>query len=170
MMQNVIGDYATFFDDLFNRLIEIGIDISRLEMSHLGIKFASFEEYERLRDELKDYSKSFSEEEHNGRPIGMMWLKEPLSLSHGCSVDLLELMPPKPNNQYPTGLEHLGVVIGGDPEAFGQKYESVLSGRQDQGPVNKPFFIAFDNGKRVKFYGLSMKEVLAKEGKQFISL
>lgn len=169
-MQNVIGDYAAFFDDLFNRLISIGIDISGLEMSHLGIKFASFAEYERTRDELKSYSKSFSEEEHNGRPIALMWLKDPLQLPHGCVVDLLELMPPKPNNKYPTGLEHLGVVIGRDLEAFGQKYESVLTGRQDQGLINKPFYVAFDNGKRVKFYALSMKEVLAKEGKHFISL
>lgn len=169
-MREVIGDYETFFDDLYLRLRSVGIHIDGRELSHLGIKFASFEEYERMRDVLKLQCKSYAEHEHNGRPVALMWLRQPLALPRGFTCDLLELMPPKPNNHYPTGLEHVGVVIGDGLEAFGVQHAAVLSGRQDQGPINKPFYVSFDNGTRVKFYNLSMKDVIAQEGKAFAEL
>ncbi len=169
-MTEIIGEYKSFFDDLYDRLKAVGIDITGYPLSHLGIKFASFEEYNNTRDALKSFSRSFAENEHNGRPVAFMWLKEPLQLSHDFTCELLELMPPKPNNQYPTGLEHLGVIIGKELDKFGITHQAVLSGRQNQGPINKPFYISFDNGTRVKFYNLSMQEVLAGEGSSFVPL
>ena len=75
-IKEIIGDYSTFFADIFDRLQKLGIDISGYPLSHLGIKIASFEEYEHLRDEIKKYSVAFAENEHNGRPIGDIALKD----------------------------------------------------------------------------------------------
>ncbi|HWP61349.1 MAG TPA: VOC family protein [Candidatus Paceibacterota bacterium] len=169
-MQEIIGDYQAFFGDISDHLQTLGVDISKYPLSHLGIKFASFEEYEHARDAIKKHTAAFAENEHNGRPIAVMQLRTPLHLSRGCSVDILELMPPKPDNKYPTGLEHLGVVIGAALEEFAATHQSVITGRQDQGPLCKPFFILLDTGKRVKFYDLALKDVIEKEGKSFISL
>jgi len=169
-IKEIIGEYEAFFVDIFDRLQKLSIDISGYPLSHLGIKIASFEEYEHIRDQIKEHSAGFAENEHNGRPIGVMQLRIPLELPNGFSVDILELMPPKPGSNYPTGLEHLGVVIGAKLEEFGATHQSIITGRQDQSPICKPFFIAFDNGKRVKFYDLGLKDVIEQEGKVFISV
>ena len=168
-MERLIGNYKLFFSDILTRLELLRVDITGYPMSHLGVRTATVKEYERLRDEIKKFSASFAENEHNGRPISKLLLCESLLLPGGFIVDLIELMPPKPDVWYPSGLEHCGIVIGEKLEEFAMRHKDVISGRQDQGPYCKPYFITFENGKRVKFYDISLKDVVEKEGHVFIS-
>ncbi|MBI4118167.1 MAG: VOC family protein [Parcubacteria group bacterium] len=167
-MEELIGDYKSFFQDIVSRLKGLGIDIAGYAISHLGVRTTTFEAYERLREDIKKHCVSYVENEHNGRPISKLLLREPLSLLNGFRVDLIELMPPKPNVPYPPGLEHCGIVIGDTLEEFARIHKDAMSGRQDQGPYCQPYFITFDNGKRVKFYDLSLKDVVEKEGHVFL--
>lgn len=166
-MKDLIGNYETFFVDTLERLKSAEIDIHGYPLSHLGVRTETFEEYEGLRDEILEYCESYVENEHNGRPISKLLLRESLKLPEGFEVDLIELMPPKPSRDYPLGIEHVGVVVGSDLEEFADQHKDALSGRQDQGPYCKPYFVTFDNGKRVKFYDLSLKDVVEKEGNNF---
>ncbi|MBI4121215.1 MAG: VOC family protein [Parcubacteria group bacterium] len=169
-IKGLIGDYESFFADILARLKGLGVDVSGYLMSHLGVRTETVEEYERLREEIKKFCVSYVENEHNGRPISKLLLRESLPLPGGFSVALIELMPPKPGHPYKSGLEHCGIVIGKGLKVFAEKHKAVMTGRQDQGPLCKPYFITFDNGKSVKFYDISLKDVVEKEGHVFVAL
>lgn len=166
-LENLIGDYSSFFSDIYSELKEKGIDIGSYSLSHFGVRAETDAAYETLRDSIKHYCESYVENEHNGRLISKLYLQRALPLPHNFEVQLIELMPPKPSRTYAPGLEHLGVVIGETLREFTKEHERVISGRQDQGPFCKPYIIELKNDKRVKFYDLSLKEVVEKEGHVF---
>ncbi len=166
-MKDILGDYESFFRKIEQRLAQLGIEIKGRELSHLGFKTATLEDYNRIRGQLMGHSSSFIENVHNGRLIAKLLLKLPLELAPGFHVSLIELMPPKEGQQYVTGLEHLGVVIGDELDTWANEHKAVITGRQDQGPFCQPFFISFDDGTRVKFYQFSLKDVIEKEGHTF---
>lgn len=166
-ISSLIGDYKTFFSDTLTQLRDRDISIAGYPMSHLGVRTETIDEYEKLREQIKKLCISYVENEHNGRPISKLLLREPLILPEDFSVSLIELMPPKLDVPYPSGLEHCGVVIGEHLEQFAEEHKSSISGRQDQGPYCQPFFINLENGKRIKFYDVSLKDVVEKEGHMF---
>lgn len=166
-LESLIGDYSAFFSDIYSELLELGVDISGYTLSHLGVRAETDDVYEMLRDNIKQYCESYVENEHNGRLISKLYLQKALTLPHNFEVQLIELMPPKPSRTYAPGLEHLGVVIGETLEEFAKEHERVISGRQDQSPFCKPYIIELKNDKRIKFYDLSLKEVVEKEGHIF---
>ena len=166
-MENIIGNYEVFWSDIYNRLKEFDIDITGCDLSHLGVRADSFELYEQMREKLMQFCSHYCEGVHNGRKIAKLVLKNPLILEGGFSVSLIELMPPKPNRNYKTGLEHAGVVIGKSLDRFAHKYRDKLTGRQNQSPICQPYFIKFDNEKRVKFYDISLRDVVEGEGQIF---
>jgi predicted metalloenzyme YecM len=168
ILGEVLGDYHDAFKSILIQLQKNGINIDGCALSHIGLRTATVEEYEDFKQKLKPLCAGWVENVHNGRPIAKLDLHFPILLDGGFRVSLIELMPPKPDKIYPTGIEHWGVVIGAQLEEFGQKHEHTLTGRQDQGPYCQPFFITFTDGKRVKFYDIGLKEVVEKEGGVFL--
>lgn len=170
-MQNVLnttlGDYAAWFEDALRQMTEAGMSIKSKPLSHIGLRTATNEAYRDFRDQLLPLCSGCVENVHNGRPIAKLLLRKPLQLSYGFKVSLIELMPPKPDKDYPTGIEHIGVVIGDGLDAFAEQHKDVLTGQQDQGPFCQPYFITFADGKRVKFYTVGLKEVVELEGGVF---
>jgi hypothetical protein len=57
------------------------------------------------------------------------------------------------------GLEHLGVVVGDDFDAFVAAHKPVLTGQQFQGPNSTPdpVYILFEDFTHVKFYRLPLR-------------
>lgn len=166
-MRDILGDHVAFCDDLFGRLDEAGIDVNGHALSHLAFRTANEDEYVELREAIEARSIANVENRWNGRPISKLLLREPLELGGGRTVDLVELIPPPHQRDWPLGLEHLGVVIGETFEAFCDRHEPLLTGRQDQGPFCQPRFVTFPNDRTVKFYRHSLQTVVELEGRSF---
>jgi len=166
-VEDIIGDYRSFFADLRKRLKGVGIDITGRALSHLAFRTATVSEYEEVQKQLRGFCVADVENVWNGRPIDKLLLRKSLSLGPDTSVSLIELIPTPHQRDYPMGLEHVGVVIGEALEEFAKTHEAVLTGRQDQGPFCQPAYITFENNRTVKFYKYSLKDVVEKEGRSF---
>jgi hypothetical protein len=62
----------------------------------------------------------------------MILLATPLEVLDGMAVPLIELIPPVHQRVYKMGLEHLGVVIGDEVDAFSREHRAALTGQQFQ--------------------------------------
>jgi predicted metalloenzyme YecM len=163
----LIGDYAGFFTSRLRRLSELGIDVSEYPVSHLAVRVGSREEYLDLRDAIERISKANVENLWSGRPISKLLLVDPVPLGPNHKLDLIELIPPTHGVGYPMGIEHVGFVVGEEFADFRRRHAGVLTGQQDQGPINRPFFVRFDDARSVKFHRLSLRDVVALEGHSF---
>ncbi len=67
------------------------------------------------------------------------------------------------------GLEHLGVVVGDDFDAFVDAHKPVLTGQQFQGPTSTPdpVYILMEDFTHVKFYWRSLRESVELDGGVF---
>ena len=164
----ILGDYRGFFADLMARVSAAGIEVPARELSHLAFRTATVEEYVSVRGRLRACCSAEVENVWNGRTIGKFLLARPLALGDGHSVSLIELIPPPHRQPFPMGLEHAGIVIGAEFDAFCRKHDAIFTGRQDQGPYCQPAFITFENQRSVKFYRHSLREVVEKEGRRFL--
>jgi len=168
-IEDTIGDYQAFFSDLLARLAGLSIEVKGMPISHVCYRVATQRECEVFREQVKMFCKAYTEYEFNGRSISLLLLEEPLALSLGYSAPLIELPAPKSSHPYPTGLEHVGFVVGEQFSEFHKRYLPVLTGQKDWGPYCQPLYVAFDNGTTVKFYERSLEEVVKLEGKRFTS-
>ncbi len=65
------------------------------------------------------------------------------------------------------GLEHLGVVVGEDVDAFSREHRAALTGQQFQGADNEPYYALFEDFTHVKFYRRSLYDVCVLAGASF---
>ncbi len=152
-MQDIIGDYQAFFALQRERLSNLHIDISGCEMSHLAYRTETYKEYLRTRDQIERHCTSNIENVWNGRPISIMQLQQPLALSEGCEVRVIELIPPIHRRVYKMGMEHFGVVIGDSVDDFSRKHRAALTGQQFQSAECEPYYVTFfEDFTMVKFY------------------
>lgn len=163
----IFGDYAEFFGRQVQRLLEYGVDVSGMEVSHLAFRTETIVEYLSVRQQLELICSANVENVWNGRPISKLLLRKPLRLSQGAEVSLIELIPPTHQNHYCMGLEHVGFVVGEAFEEFAELHAEVFSGQQDQGQYCQPYFVAFPDNTNVKFYRHSLQKVCLLEGKKF---
>lgn len=169
-IQDLIGDYQTFFSDLLHRMKAVDIQITDMPMSHLLYRTMTIPEYIELRDALKKHCSEFVETQFNDRAVSILILKEPLLLEDGFTVSMIELPAPRPVHMYPSGLESIGVTVGEKLPEFIQQHNHVLSGVKDHGEHCQPAFITFDNDKTSKFYDISLREIVILQGWKIASL
>jgi hypothetical protein len=100
----------------------------------------------------------------NGRPISKIVLSEPLVVLDGTPVSLIELIPPVHQRVYRMGLEHLGVVVGDDVDAFSREHRAALTGQQFQDADTEPYYVLFEDFTHVKFYRRSLWDSCALAG------
>ena len=163
----ILGDYSEFYARQAQRLLQFGIDISGLEVSHLAFRTETIAEYLVTRQQLESICSANVENTWNGRPISKLLLQEPLQLAHDATTSLIELIPPVHQSVYKMGLEHIGIVVGQTFAEFGKQHAHIFTGQQDQGPYCQPFFITFPDHTNVKFYQYSLQQVCILEGKHF---
>ena len=163
----ILGGYADFYAQQAQRLLQLGIDVRGLNVSHLAYRTETVDEYLVVRQQLEPICSANVENAWNGRPISKMLLREPLPLAPTVSTSLIELIPPVHQSIYKMGLEHVGIVVGENFEEFGQLHQHTFTGQQDQGPFCQPYFITFPDHTNVKFYRYSLQDVCVLEGKRF---
>ena len=166
-MDEIIGDYAAFFAQQKARLAALSISITGYPLSHLAFRTETLDAYLVIRERIEAFCVANVENVWNGRPISKLLLREPIHVEPGVPVSLIELIPPPHQNVYQMGLEHVGVVVTGDFEAFASAHAGVFTGRQYQSEICQPWYIAFEDHTNVKFYDLSLHDVVMAEGRPF---
>lgn len=164
---DIIGDYRGFVAQQHARLLARGIDIRPYPLSHLAFRVPEWDQYVHVRTLLERHATANSENVWNGRPISMILLATPLEVLDGMSVPLIELIPPVHQRVYKMGLEHLGVVIGDEVDAFSREHRAALTGQQFQSADNEPYYALFEDFTNVKFYRRSLHDVRVLQGARF---
>ena len=167
-VEQIIGDYKTFFSDLLKRLSEVDINIKGKDISHICYRVDTAN-YEKIRDRLKNLSSAYAEHEVGGRNVAELMLKSPLDLGNGQSTQMVELLPHKAGRPYTQGLENIGVVIGNELPEFGKRHKAKLApSPKDRGSDLQIPYITFEPGKTVKFYDRSLEQIVKERGSSFI--
>jgi predicted metalloenzyme YecM len=167
---DLIGDYRAFTALQRDRLAERGIDIAPYELGHLAFRVPEWDQYLHLRTLLERHATANVEGVWNGRPMSMLLLAEPLRVLDGQTIPLIELIPPVHQRTYKMGMEHIGVVVGEEVDAFARTHRPVLTGQQFQGPtpgLNEPYYILFEDFTHVKFHRRALREVVELQGRSF---
>ncbi len=164
---DIIGDYRVFAAQQRDRLLDRGIDIAPYPLSHLAFRVPEWDQYLHVRALLERHAGANSEKVWNGRPISLLVLREPLEVLDGKVVAEIELIPPVHQRVYKMGLEHLGVVVGDDFDAFSREHRSVLTGQQFQSETVEPVYILFEDFTHVKFYRCSLRAGIEDQGGRF---
>lgn len=164
---DIIGDYRAFAVMQRDRLLARGIDIAPYALSHLAVRVADWDLYVHQRTLLERHASANHEGVWNGRPISKIILAEPLQVLDGKPVSRIELIPPVHQRVYRMGLEHIGVVVGDEFDAFSRQHRAVLTGQQFQSADVDPVYVLFEDFTHVKFYRVSFFDVVAREGVAF---
>ncbi len=164
---DIIGDYRAFTAQQRDRLLARGIDIAPYELGHLAVRVPEWDQYLHLRTLLERHSTANVEGVWNGRPMSMLLLAEPLEVLDGKQIPLIELIPPVHQRVYKMGMEHFGVVVGEDVDAFSREHREVLTGQQFQNRWNEPYYVLFEDFTHVKFHGRPLREVIELQGGAF---
>ena len=164
---DIIGDYRGFVAQQHARLLDRGINIRPYPLSHLAVRVAEWDQYVHVRTLLEAHATANIENVWNGRPISKILLVTPLKVLDGTAIPLIELIPPVHQRVYKMGLEHLGVVVGEDVDAFSRKHRAALTGQQFQSADNQPYYTLFEDFTHVKFYRRSLYDVCVLEGTRF---
>ena len=168
-VRDIIGDYRGFAAMQHERLLARGIDIGPYALSHLAVRVPEWDQYVHLRTLLERHATANDESVWNGRPISKIVLATPLEVLDGKIVSLIELIPPVHQRVYRMGLEHLGVVVGEDVDAFSRDHRAALTGQQFQSADVEPYYVLFEDFTHVKFYRWSLYDAcLREEGVTFV--
>ena len=164
---DIIGDYRAFVAQQHARLLARGIDVRPYSLSHLAFRVPEWDHYVHLRTMLERHATANSENVWNGRPISLILLTTPLEVLDGMSVPLIELIPPVHQRVYKMGLEHLGVVIGDEVDAFSREHRAALTGQQFQSADHEPYYVLLEDFTHVKFQRRSLHDARVAQGGTF---
>jgi predicted metalloenzyme YecM len=166
-IRDLIGDYRGFVATQHDRLRALGVDIRPYALSHLAVRVPEWDQYVHLRGLLERHASANVENVWNGRPISKIVLTMPLDVLNGMVVPMIELIPPVHQRVYRMGLEHLGVVIGDDVDAWSREHRAALTGQQFQSADNEPYYVLLEDFTHVKFYRRSLYDVCVLAGARF---
>ena len=164
---DLIGDYRAFTAQQRDRLVARGIDIAPYALSHLAVRVPEWDQYVHLRSLLERHAVANRENFWNGRPISLIVPAQPLQVLDGKVVPLIELIPPVHQRVYKMGLEHLGVVVGEEVDAFSRQHRAALTGQQFQSQWNEPYYVLFEDFTHVKFHSRSQRAAVEQQGATF---
>jgi predicted metalloenzyme YecM len=164
---DIIGDYRAFAAQQRDRLLTRGIDIAPYELGHLAYRVPEWDQYLHVRGLLERHAVANLEGYWNGRPMSMIVPAEPMEVLDGKVIPLIELIPPVHQRVYKMGMEHIGVVVGEDADAFGRRHRAALTGQQFQNEWNEPYYILFEDFTHVKFHPRPLRTVVELQRGRF---
>jgi predicted metalloenzyme YecM len=164
---DIIGDYRAFAAQQHDRLLARGIDISPYELGHLAYRVPEWDQYLHVRTLLERHASANVEGYWNGRPMSMIVPAEPMEVLDGKVIPLIELIPPVHQRVYKMGMEHIGVVVGQEADAFSRRHRAALTGQQFQNEWNEPYYILFEDFTHVKFHQRPLRAVVELQGGRF---
>lgn len=122
-LEQVIGDYTSFLDDILGRVKDEGFDLADfVQIDHLCYRTTSTENYAEKKVALATVGKLLGETLINGRPISIFRLNVPI-LHTPWRIDAIELPAPKAGKDHAEGLEHIEFVLYDDISTFLKKYD-----------------------------------------------
>ena len=156
----ILDNVDQFIDKILKRLEVLGIDVSHLEMDHIGYQASSNEDYDRLKPEFEQLGTQISEEVVGGRRVGIYKLNTPIQFQHYI-ISAIELVAPKEGQICISALEHVEFVIKEDFQSFVKKYPQLS---WDLSKINQPMFpmvvLKLDNTTQVKFHLKPVLEIV----------
>ena len=165
---DIIGDYRAFAAQQHDRLLARGIDIRPYPLSHLAVRVPEWDQYVHLRNLLERHATANAENVWNGRPISIIVLATPLEVIDGIGATHTTGIETTVHQRvYRMGLEHLGVIVGEDVDAFSREHRAVLTGQQFQSADNEPYYVLFEDFTHVKFYRRSLQDACVLQGARF---
>jgi predicted metalloenzyme YecM len=188
MFQNlepVFQQYDTFIDNNLVRLIQknesffynfcalIGINKNlealKFLVTHIGYRCISSDNYDRKKTELADTNLDLlSEIEIGGRSIST-WKHQSETFTNR-SPFILELIAPKPTNQYSEGLQIVALLLPTQDRETLNRLALISPDLFDtsglDNKLNPHVEIPLDNGNVVKFHIRSLEDVIAIEKSQ----
>ncbi|WP_158283010.1 VOC family protein [Nocardioides silvaticus] len=167
MVEELLQAIPAFEAAQAERCAGLGIDVSGFALSHVAVRCRTWRDYLRVRDALEQVAVANLENVWNGRPISKILLADPVPVSAGRTVPMIELIPPFHQRVYRMGLEHVGYVVGEQIDGFEKAHLGVLTGKQFQGTLNTPVYRLFPDYTHVKFYRRSLHDVCVLEGAEF---
>lgn len=156
----ILDNYKTFVKGILQKLNKLGIDVSSLDMDHIGYQASSNEDYDRLRAEFDGIGVRVSEEIVGGRRVGIYKFVNPLRFQQYTNT-AIELVAPKEGQVCPSALEHVEFVINESFESFMERYPNIP---WDTSAISQPNFpmikLKLDKDIQVKFHLTPVLEIV----------
>lgn len=151
-MNDIIGDYEAFVDNVNRGLAECGIDRSELAMmDHICYRVETNERYDEMKQKLSEQATLLGETEISGRMIATFECHEPLQ-AVGWQIPCIELPQPKEGAPYPEGLEHVELVTVRSLEQFEAMHPDLPFNHKGMGKQINPELGLKHAGISVKFH------------------
>lgn len=148
----ILDKYEAFIEGILNNLNKLSIDVSDLEMDHIGYQASSDKEYDDLCKEFNTLGEKVSEKLVGGRRVGIYKLFNPLRFKQYTNT-AIELVAPKEGQICSSSLEHVEFVIKESFESFIKKYPAIP---WNTTAINRAEFpmvtLKLDNNAQVKFH------------------
>src|SRR4030042_3687092 len=159
----VLQNYKSFLDTLISRINALGVDVSKLNLDHIGYQSSSDKEYDRLIPEFCKLGCMVNESLVGGRRVSIFKFPKPLSYKNN-NIEAIELIAPKKDQVCNSMLDHAEFVIQESFEDFMKKHPNI---NWDVGTVNQPKFpllkINLGDGWVVKFHYETVLEIVTNE-------
>ncbi|KAI8817152.1 Glyoxalase/Bleomycin resistance protein/Dihydroxybiphenyl dioxygenase [Fimicolochytrium jonesii] len=169
--------FPAFIAQVFISLSSINIHIpAAYEIDHLCFRTSTAAEYDSYKAELASLGTLLTESIVGGRHIATYKLRPEHALHYtqttDCkpvdrTIDVIELPSPKPGRPYPSGIEHVEVVVDVPLEVYRDRYKDVGWDERGMGKgLNRDLRLDFTAaGKEfsVKFHEQSLERVIEIE-------
>lgn len=179
-------DLDGFVENISELASRIKLDLSLAQADHIALRINDAEIAAQAHQAWSQYGQVISQAKINGRPIIVIEFDSPL-MSHGWSIECLELPYPAPGKHYPTeSWEHIEFVIPSQAETaeeylqdlmgqfplFAANFEQLsalgvkvkLSSPKGEGErLNNPTVAFKYNGVCIKLHPHSLKDIVASE-------
>jgi predicted metalloenzyme YecM len=164
MAHPVLKGTEEFLDRIFAGLTEAKIDVSTFFCDHICWRVETPEEYEAEKVKFGAISMLLVENEVRGRYIATYKLNDPIKYK-GREIPLVELPSPKKGSPYPSGWEHVEMVITDSFEEFVAKHPHLkFDMSASKLPFNPEMRYAIEGGKvNVKFHHMPLEKVIEIE-------
>lgn len=161
----VLDNYQTFIKGILQKLNDLKINVTDLNMDHVGYQASSNDDYDKLRAEFDRIGERVSEEVIGGRRVGIYKLNSPFRFQQYINT-AIELVAPKEGQVCPSALEHVEFVLKETFESFMKKYPDIS---WDTSAINQPDFpmikLKLDKNTQVKFHLTPVLEIIESKKK-----
>ena len=164
-IENTIGDYNNFLDDVYTNIKGVGIDVSDFPIDHIAYRTTTKERYESIRNELHKFGTILSEIIIRERPVAIFKLNNPLDYK-GMKISFFEILAPAQGDTFYTeGLEHAEFVVNSPLSEIINKYP-LIDFYFNKSEINPELILRFPIQANVKFHEIPIDEVIKLQESQ----
>ena len=139
----------SFLEKAFSILDKHKIEVSSFDLDHICWRVDSIFEFKKMESTLLQFGTLFHKSIHNGRPISLIQLLQPI-IYEGRKISIIELPAPKEGKSYANGFEHLEFVVASNFPKLHSNYPDL---QWDTSNINK----AINPDVKLKFENLTVK-------------